>query len=175
MRGCWERGHCCTGIVKNPIKGVEEKVCVQSFLNGYSLFKISDKRCSMEPGASPHDMLYAAEAPTQGIDALFHPGRDRVLRANEQLALAKAKGAKKTLLLLYCRFPWHPKGVKRLLANRDSSCMSGLDSIYRVKLSERRESRVWSSAESITPKTIDRSVRLWCSSNVDNGHRILPG
>jgi hypothetical protein len=107
------------------------------------LCKISDSGYSVEIGMSPPDTFSVEEAIMEAIDALFDPARDGVLRANEQLALARAKGAKRAILLLDCRLPWHPNEVRQLLANKDLSFMSNLDLIYLVKVSQKRISKVW--------------------------------
>jgi len=111
------------------------------------LYKISGSGCSVEIGMSPSDTFSVKEAIREAIDALFDPARDGVLRANEQLALARANGAKRTMLLLDCRFPWRPNEVRQLLANKDSTFMSNLDLIYLVKVSQKRISEVWSSTK----------------------------
>ena len=116
------------------------------------LFKMSDEGCSVEPGASPPDIFYVAEAVTEAIGTLFDPAREGVLQANEQLALAKVKGTKKTILLLDCHLPWQPNTVKQVLASKDSSFMSDIDVIYLVEVSQKRVSNIWSSAKSITIK-----------------------
>jgi len=110
------------------------------------LFKISDRGLSIEPGMSPVDIFNVSGALEEATNALFDPAKEGILKANEQLGLARVKGAKKTILLLDCHLPWDPNSVKRTLASKDHSYMSNIDEIFLVQASDHRVSKVWWAA-----------------------------
>jgi len=70
---------------------------------------------------------------------------EEILQASKQLALAKEKGAKETVLLLDYHLPsWYPNVVKQVLGNyMNSEYLSSIDTIYLVKASQNRISKVW--------------------------------
>jgi len=107
------------------------------------LFKISDGGLSIEPGMSPADIFNVSGALEEATNALFDPSKEGILKANEQLGLARVKGAKKTILLLDCHLPWDPDSVERILANKDHSYMSNIDEIFLLQVSDHRVSKVW--------------------------------
>jgi len=107
------------------------------------LFKISDRGLSIEPGMSPADIFDVSGAVGEATNALFDPAKEGILKANEQLGLARAKGANKTILLLDCHLPWDPDSVKQIIDSKDHSYMSNIDEIFLLRVSERRVSKVW--------------------------------
>jgi len=107
------------------------------------LFKISDRGLSIEPGTSPVDIFNVSGALEEATNALFDPAKEGILKANEQLGLARVKGAKKTILLLDCHLPWEPNSVKRILASKDHSYMSNIDEIFLLQVSDHQVSKVW--------------------------------
>jgi len=109
------------------------------------LFKISDRGCSVEPAASPPDVFYITEAITEAICGLLDQNEGGMLKANQQLGLAKEMGAKETILLLDCHFPWRPNTVKEVLAGKDLNSMSNVDVIYLIEASHKRVAKVWRS------------------------------
>lgn len=113
------------------------------------LRKIDDGGCSVELDISPVVDFYVNEEVDGAICALFDPSRNEMLQANKQLGLAKAMGAKRTILLLDCHFLWRPNIVKQLLTERDVSLMSNIDTVYLVRVSQKRVSKVWPSEANI--------------------------
>ena len=107
------------------------------------LFKISDRGLSIEPGMSPVDIFDVSGAVGEATNALFDPAKDGILKANEQLGLARVKGAKKTVLLLDCHLPWDLNSVNQILGSKDHSYMSNIDEIFLLKVSEKRVCKVW--------------------------------
>jgi hypothetical protein len=113
---------------------------------------MADTGCSVTLEASPVDAFDVQETMRKALDALFDPKTDGVLLANKQLSLAKSKGAKRAILLLDCYLLWRPNAIKAHLNGKESRLLSGLDSIYLVKASQKRVTRVWPSAEQLNPK-----------------------
>jgi hypothetical protein len=107
------------------------------------LFKISDRGLSMKPGMSPVDIFNVSGALEEATNALLDPAKEGILKANEQLGLARVEGAKKIILLLDCHLPWDPNSVKRILANKDHSYMSNIDEIFLLQVSDHQVSKVW--------------------------------
>ena len=107
------------------------------------LFKISDRGLSIEPGMSPVDIFDVSGAVTEATNALFDPAKEGILKANEQLGLARVKGANMTILLLDCHLPWDPDNVKQILDSKDHSYMSNIGEIFLLQVSEQRVSKVW--------------------------------
>jgi hypothetical protein len=107
------------------------------------LFKISNGELSIEPGMSPVDIYSVPGALEEATNALFDPAQEGVLKANEQLGLARVKGAKKTILLLDCKLPWDPDIVKQILDSKERSYMSNIDEIFLLQVSEQRVGQVW--------------------------------
>jgi len=79
----------------------------------------------------------------EALTSLFK--NEEILQASKQLALAKEKGAKETVLLLDYHLPsWYPNVVKQVLGNyMNSEYLSSIDTIYLVKASQNRISKVW--------------------------------
>lgn len=107
------------------------------------LFKISDRGLSIEPGMSPVDIFSVSGALEEATNALFDPAKEGILKANEQLGLARVKGAKKTILLLDCHLSYHPDIVKQILDSKERSYMSNIDEIFLIQVSKHQVSRVW--------------------------------
>ena len=107
------------------------------------LFKISDRGLSIEPGMSPVDIFDVSGAVEESTNALFDPAKEGILKANEQLGLARVKGANMTILLLDCHLPWDPDSVKQILDSKDHNYMSNIDEIFLLQVSEQRVSKVW--------------------------------
>ena len=79
----------------------------------------------------------------EALTSLFNNGE--MLQANEQLGLAKQKGAKGAILLLDYQLPsWYPNNIRKIMAsNMDSKQVSNIDNVYLVKVAQNRISKVW--------------------------------
>lgn len=109
----------------------------------FTLHKISDAGCSLELGFAQSGAFLVKQEVEEALTSLFE--NEEILQANKQLALAKEKGAKETILLLDYHLPtWHPNDVKQVLGNcMNSEYLSSIDIIYLVKVSQNRVSKVW--------------------------------
>jgi len=109
----------------------------------FTLHKLSDTGCSLELGFAQSGAFLIDQVVVEALTSLFNNGE--MLQANEQLGLAKQKGAKGAILLLDYHLPsWYPNKVKGILAsNMNSKQLSNVDNVYLVKVSQNRISEVW--------------------------------
>jgi hypothetical protein len=130
----------------NPPYDIEHRVNVDSC---FTLHKISDTGCSLELGFAQSGVFRLDQAVVEALTSLF--GNGEILKANTQLALAKQKGAKGTILLLDYDLPsWYPDDTRQVLANNlNSGQSSNMDAIYLVKASQNRVSKVWGTTKNI--------------------------
>ena len=110
----------------------------------FTLHKLSDTGCSLELGFAQAGACLIDQVVVEALTSLRDNGE--ILQANEQLGLAKHKGAKRAILLLDYHLPsWYPNKVKKILAsNMNSKQLSNIDTVYLVKVSQNRVSKVWS-------------------------------
>lgn len=102
------------------------------------LRRTSDSGCSLELAmASPH-MFDVGRTPEQDVRPLLDQRR-----ANEQLGVARKKGAKETILLLDCHHVWRPNVIRQALAVTDSRLLSNMSSVYLVSVSMQRMACLW--------------------------------
>jgi nitrous oxide reductase accessory protein NosL len=89
------------------------------------------------------------QAVVESLTSLFDNGE--IFKANTQLALAKQKGAKGTILLLDYDLPsWYPDDARQVLANNlNSEQLFNMNAIYLVKVSQNRVSKVWGTTQNI--------------------------
>ena len=94
------------------------------------IMKTSDNGCEIKSSAAV--MGPVPGAIEQALNGVF--GGRKEPRANEQLGLAKHKGAKETILLLDCNPLLHDKEqmVRDCLARLDADALSNIDHIYLV-------------------------------------------
>jgi len=111
----------------------------------FTLHKLSDIGCSLELGFAQSGVFLIDQVVVEALTSLFDNGG--MLQANEQLGLAKQKGAKGAISLLDYHLPsWYPNKVKQVLANNiNSNQLSNTDAIYLVKVSQNRVSKVWNA------------------------------
>ena len=109
----------------------------------FTLHRISDTGCSLELEFAQSGVFLVDQLVVEAITSLFNNGE--MLQANEQLGLAKQKGAKGAILLLDYHLPsWYPNKVKEILAsNMDSKQLSNIDTVYMVNVSQKRTSKIW--------------------------------
>lgn len=107
------------------------------------LVKISDRGCSVELGVSPPHIFNVEGAEEEAIRLVFNQTRWGNARPNEQLRLAKERGAKETILLLDSHLPLRPITIKQVLVNTDSTLLSDIDSVYLVSVSNKQVIKVW--------------------------------
>lgn len=121
---------------------IEHRVNAESC---FTLHKLSDTGCSLELGFAQSEAFHLNQAVVEALSSLFDNGE--ILHANKQLALAKQKGTKGTFLLLDYDLPsWYPNIVRQVLANRmNVAHFSDIDSIYLIKASQKRVSKVWNT------------------------------
>lgn len=130
----------------NPPYDIEHRVNAGSC---FTLHKISDKGCSLELGFAQSGVFLLDQVVVEALTSLFDNGE--ILKANTQLALAKQKGAKGTILLLDYDLPsWYPDDARQVLANNlNSEQSSNMDAIYLVKASQNRVSKVWGTTKNV--------------------------
>ena len=80
----------------------------------------------------------------ESIEKLFGSDGERGVRANIQLAEAKAKGATQTYLLLDSHIDFDPDTISHALGCLDQSQFSDIDAIYLVDIFDNRVAQVWS-------------------------------
>jgi len=110
----------------------------------FTLEKVADTGCSLELASAQSGVFIPNQVVVEALTLLFEKGE--MSQANEQLGLAKQKGAKETILLLDYDLPpsWYPNRAKQVLANKmDQAQLADIDCIYLVKASENRVSKVW--------------------------------
>lgn len=130
----------------NPPYDIAHRVNADSY---FALHKISDTGCSLELAFAQSGVFLLDQAVVEALTLLFDNGE--ILKANTQLALAKQKGAKGTILLLDYDLPsWYPDDARQVLVdNLNSEQSSNMDAIYLVKASQNRVSKVWGTTKNI--------------------------
>lgn len=111
----------------------------------FTLEKVADTGCSLELAFSQSRVFILNQVVAEALTSLFEKGE--MSQANEQLGLAKQKGAKETILLLDYHLPpsWRPNDAKQVLTNSmNPEQLSNIGAIYLVKASQSRVSKVWS-------------------------------
>lgn len=95
--------------------------------------KSPDSRCEVTSLTSPIVVRDGFEQHKETFDEVFEPKKDSI-RANEQLKLAKEKGARKTILLLCCEPFIYEDLIKDQVRNLDRRLISDIDCIYLVDM-----------------------------------------
>ncbi len=97
------------------------------------IYKTSESGCKVSSLTSPIIGFYdVAEKSKEVFDEVFMINKYGNIQANEQLKLAKEKGARNTILLLACKFNVDEGLIGQRVKNLDRQLISDIDFIYLV-------------------------------------------
>jgi len=97
-----------------------------------TITKSSDSGCEVSSLISPIIIREVGVESNEVFDEVFKVDKDGNIQANEQLELAKEKGARNTILLLACKFNVDEGLIRQRVTNLDRQLISDIDSIFLV-------------------------------------------
>lgn len=96
--------------------------------------KSSDLGCEVSSLTSPIVSGEVTEESKEVFDEVFMINKDGNIQANEQLKLAKVKGAKETILLLAYKFHINEELIRQRIQRLDCKLISDIDFVYVVDM-----------------------------------------